>query len=168
MKKISADCCQGMLAIIQCRIFSFPVFCPKNIKVKLYRTVILYVVLYVYETWSPTVSEEHRLRVFGNRVLRKIFGPTRDEVMGEWGQQHNETLYDLYAPNIWVIKSRRMRWVGHAAHMGKRRGAYRILVRRPEGRILVGRPRHTWWDDIKMDLWGGALTRLIWLMIGTV
>ena len=61
-------------------------------------------VLYGYETWSPTVSEEHRLRVFGNRVLRKMFGP-----MWEWGRQHNETLYDLYSPNIWVIKLKRMR-----------------------------------------------------------
>ena len=69
------------------------------------------------------MSEEHRLRMFGNRVLRKIFGPTRDEIMGKWGRQHNETRYDLYASDIWVIKSRRMRWVGHVAHMGKRRGA---------------------------------------------
>ena len=106
----------------------------KNIKVKIYRTVILPFVLYGCETWSPTVSKEHRLRVFGNRVLRKIFVPMRDEVMGEWGRRHNETLYDLCSPNIWVIRSRRMRWTGHVAHMGKRKGAYRILVGRPEGR----------------------------------
>jgi len=68
----------------------------KNIKVKIYRTIILPFVLYGCETWSPTVSEEHRPRVFGNRVLRKIFGPMRDEVTGEWGRKHNETLYDLY------------------------------------------------------------------------
>jgi len=102
-------------------------------------------------------------------VLRKIFGPRGDEVTGKWGR-HNETLYDLYTPNIWVIKSRRMRWVGHVTHMGKRRGAYRILVGRPGGRRQFGRPRLRWWDDIKMYLqevgWG-ALTRLIWLMIGT-
>ncbi len=71
--------------------------------------------------------------------------------MGEWGR-HNETLYDLYSPNIWVIKSRRMRWAGHVAHMEKRRGACRILVGRPEGRGQLGRPRHRWWGDIKMDL----------------
>jgi len=103
-------------------------------------------------------------------VLRKIFGPRGDEVTGEWGRQHNETLCDLYSPNIWVIKSRRMRWAGHVARMGKRRGAYRILVGRPEGRRPFGRPRLRWWDDIKMDFqevgWG-ALTRLIWLMMGT-
>ena len=83
------------------------------------------------------MGEEDRLRVFGNRVLRKICEPTRDEVTGEWGRRHNETLYDLYSPNIWVIKSRRMRWARHVAHMGKRRGAYRIFVGRPEGRRLL-------------------------------
>ena len=80
----------------------------KNIKIMIYRTIILPFVLYGCETCSPTVSEEQRLRVFGNRVLRKIIGPTRDEVMGEWGRQHTETLHDLYWPNIWVIKSRRI------------------------------------------------------------
>jgi len=79
--------------------------------------------------------------VFRNRVLSKISEPTRDEVTGEWRRQHNETLYDLYCQNIWVIKSRRMRWVGHVAHLGKRRGACRILGR-PEGRRPFGRPRH--------------------------
>ena len=101
-----------------------PSLLSKNIKVKIYRTIILPFVLYGCETWSPTVSVEHRLRMLWNRVLRKIFGPTRDEVTGEWGRRHNETLYDLYfSLNIWVIKSRRIRWVGHVAHMGKRRGA---------------------------------------------
>ena len=94
----------------------------KNIKVEIHRTIISPFVLYGSETWYPTVNEERRLRVFRNRVLRKIFGHTRDEVMGEWGR-HNETVYDLYSPNIWVINSRGMRWVGHVAHMGKRRGA---------------------------------------------
>jgi hypothetical protein len=74
---------------------------------------------------STTVSEELRLGVFRNRVLRKIFGLT-NEVTGECGRQHNETLYDLYSPNIWVIKSRRMRWAGHVAHMGKR-GAVAVI-----------------------------------------
>jgi len=68
----------------------------ENINVKIYRTIILPFVLYGCETWSPTVSEEHRLRLFGNRVLRKVFGPTRDKVTGEWGRRHNETLYDSY------------------------------------------------------------------------
>jgi hypothetical protein len=97
---------------------------------------------------------EHRLRVFENMVLRRIFGPKRDEVTGDWRRLHNEELNDLYSsPNIIrVIKSRRMRWAGHVARMGERRGAYRILVMRPEGRRSIGRPRRRWEDNIKMDL----------------
>jgi hypothetical protein len=88
------------------------------------------VVLYRCETWSLTLREEHRLRVFENRVLRRIFGPKRDEVTGEWRRLHNEELNNLYSSPtiIRVIKSRRMRWAGHVARMGDGRGAYRILV----------------------------------------
>jgi len=88
-----------------------------------------------------------------NRVLRRIFGSKRDEVTGEWRKQHNEELNDLYSlPSIVrVIKSRRMRWAGHVARMGQRRGAYRILVRKPEGRRPLGRPRRRWEDNIKID-----------------
>jgi hypothetical protein len=91
--------------------------------------------------------------VFENRVLRRIFGPKRDEVTGEWRRLHNEELYYLYSsPNIIrVIKSRRMKCAGHVASMGEGRDAYRILVGRPEGRPL-GRPRRKWVDNIKMDL----------------
>jgi hypothetical protein len=87
-----------------------------NLKIRIYKTIILPVALYGYETWSLT-REEHRLRVFGNRVLRRIFGPKRDEVTGEWGKLHNEKLHDLYSsPSvIRIIKSRRMRWAGHVA-----------------------------------------------------
>ena len=92
----------------------------KNLKIKIYRTIILPFVLYGCETWSLTLREERRLRVFENGVLRRIFGPKRDEVTGEWRKLHNEELNDLYcSPNIVrVIKSIRMRWVGHVAHMG--------------------------------------------------
>jgi hypothetical protein len=110
--------------------------------------------------------------VFENRVLRGIFGPKRDGVTGEWRRLHNEELYDLYSsPNIiQVIKSRRMRWAGYVARMGEGRGAYRVLVGRPEGRRPLGRPRRRWEDNIKMALkkWDGrAWIGLIWLRIGT-
>jgi hypothetical protein len=98
-------------------------------------------VRYGCETWSLTLREELRLRAFENRVLRRIFGPKRDEVTREWRRLHNEELNDLHSsPNIMrVIKSRKMKWPGHVAHMG--RGAYRIFVGRPEGRRALGRPR---------------------------
>jgi hypothetical protein len=94
------------------------------------------------------------LRVFENRVLRRIFGPERDEVIGGWRKLHNEELHGLYSsPSIIrVIKARRMRWAGYVARMGEVRGAYNILVGRPEGRRPLGRPRRRWEDNIKMDL----------------
>jgi hypothetical protein len=94
------------------------------------------------------------LRVFENRVLRRIFGLRRDEVTGDWRKLHNEELNDLYcSPNIVrVIKSRRMRWAGHVASMGDRRDIYRVLVGKPEGKRQLGRPRLRWEDNIKMDL----------------
>jgi len=92
---------------------------PKNVKIKIYRTIILPVVLYGCETWSLTLREERRLWVFENRVLRRIFGPRRDEVIGKWRKLHNDELHDLYpSPNIVrVMKSRRMRWAGNVARM---------------------------------------------------
>jgi hypothetical protein len=94
------------------------------------------------------------LRMFENRVLRRIIGPKSDEVTGERRRLHNEEINDLYSsPNIIrVIKSRRMRWAGHVARMGEGRGAYRILVGRPEGRRPLRKPRRRWEDNIKMDL----------------
>ena len=93
----------------------------KNLKIKIYRTIILPVVLYGCETWSLTLREERRLSVFENRVLRRVFGPKRDEVTGEWRKLNNEKLSDMYSlPNIVrVVKSRRMGWAGHVARMGK-------------------------------------------------
>jgi hypothetical protein len=105
-------------------------------------------------------------------VLRRIFGPKRDEVTGEWRRLHNKELYALYSsPNIIrVIKSRRLRWAGHVARMVERRSAYRALVGKPEGRRSLGRHRHRWEDNIKMDIqevgWG-TWTGLSWLKIGT-
>ena len=92
--------------------------------------------------------------MFGNRVLRRIFEPRRDEVMGEWGRLHNKELNDFYSsPNIVrVIKSRRMRWAGHVAHMGEERGVYRVLVGKPEARRSLGRPRRRWADNIRTNL----------------
>jgi hypothetical protein len=94
------------------------------------------------------------LRVFEIRVLRRIFGPKRDEVTGGWRKLHNEELHDLYSsPSIVrVIKARRMRWAGHVALMGEVRGSYNILIGRPEGRRPLGRPRRRWEDNIKIDL----------------
>jgi hypothetical protein len=99
----------------------------KNLKIKIYRTIILPVVFYGCETWSLTLREESKLRMFENRVLKRIFGHKRDEVTGEWRKLHNKELNDLYSsPSIvWVIKLRRMRWTEHVVCMGERRGVYR-------------------------------------------
>jgi hypothetical protein len=134
----------------------------KNLKIRLYsyKILILSVVLYGCGTWSLALREEHRLGVFENRVLRKIFGPKRDEVTGEWRNLHNEELHDLYSsPNIIrIMKSRRMRWAEHVARMGEKRNACRLLVGKPEGRRPLGRPRRRWVHNIRMDLvevgWG--------------
>jgi hypothetical protein len=111
------------------------------------------VVLYGCETWSLTLREEHRLRVFENKILRRIFRPNRDEVTGGWRKLHNEELRDLYSSStiIKIIKSRKMRWAGHVARMGEKRNAYRLLVGKPEGKRRLGRPRRSWVDNIKMD-----------------
>jgi len=124
------------------------------LKIKKYRNIILPVVLYGCETWSLTLREERKLRVFKNRVLRRIFGPRRDELTGEWRIMRKEELNDLYSsPNIVrLIKWRRMRWAGHVARMGEERGTYRVLLGKSEGRGPLGRPRRRWVDNIRMDL----------------
>jgi len=121
---------------------------------KIYSTIILPAVLYGCETWSLTLREERMLRVFENMVLRRIFGPRRDEVTWEWRRLHNEELNDLYSSPIIVrvIKSRRTRWAGHVARMGEGRGVYRVLVGEREGRRPLGQPRRRWVDNIRMDL----------------
>jgi hypothetical protein len=143
-----------MLCLLSSRLLS------KDLKIGIYKTIILPVVLYGCETWSLTLREEHGLRVFGNRLLRRIFGSKRDEVTGEWRKLHKEELRDLYSsPSIIrIIKSSRMRWAGHIARMGEKRKAYRLLLGKPEGKRPLGRPRLNWVGDIRMDLgevgWG--------------
>jgi len=126
----------------------------KNLKIKIYRTIILPFVLYGCETWSLTLREERKPRVFENMVLRRIFGPRKDEATGEWRRLHNEELSDLYSsPNIVrVIKSRSMRWAGHMARKGEERAVYRVLVGKPEGRRPLERPRRRWVDNIRIVL----------------
>jgi hypothetical protein len=99
----------------------------KNVKVRIHKTIVLPGILYGCETWSLTVREEHKLKVFENRVLRRIFGPKKDGVTGGWMKLHNVELHNLYSsPSIIrLIKSRRMRWAGPVACMGKMRTMYR-------------------------------------------
>jgi hypothetical protein len=110
--------------------------------------------LYGCETWSLKLRKEHRLRVFENRVLRRIFGPKRDEVTGEWSKLHNKELNNLCSsPDIIrQVKSRQMRWAGHVARMGQDREVYKVLVGMPEGKRPLGRPRRGWEDGIRMDV----------------
>ena len=111
------------------------------------------VVLYGPEAWSLTLREERRLRVFENRILRRLFGPKWD-AKGEWRRLHNEELHSLYRlPNIVrVIKSRSLRWTGHVARMNKGRSALRIVTGTPAGKRPLRRPRHRWEDNIRVDL----------------
>jgi hypothetical protein len=145
----------------------------RNVKVKIYKTVILPVVLYGYETWPLTLRAEHRLTVFENRVLRNIFGPKRNDVMGEWRKLNSEELHNFYSPPniIRQLKSRRMRWVGHVAHIGEERKLYKVLVGKPKGKRPLGRPRRRREDGIRMDLkviGRGVWIGFDWLRIGPV
>jgi hypothetical protein len=141
-------CYHSVQSLLASRLLS------RDVKVKIYKTVILPVVLYGCETWSLTLREEHRLRVIENRVLRRIFGPNRDEVTAERRKLHSGELHNLYlSPDvIRQIKSRKIRWAGHVARMGEERKVYNILVRKPEGKRSLGRPRRRWEDGIKMEL----------------
>jgi hypothetical protein len=112
--------------------------------------------------------------VIGHRVLKRIFGPKRNEVTGEWSKLHSGELHNLYSsPDIIrQIKSRRMKWAGHVARMGEGRNVQRVLMGKPEGKRPLARPRRRWEDGIKMELreigWGGVWSGLTWLRIGTV
>jgi hypothetical protein len=141
-------CYHSMQNLLSSRLLS------KNLKIKIYRTIILLVVLYGCETWSLALWEERRLRVFEKKVSRRVFGPKRDEVTGEWRKLHNEELNYLYSLTniVQVVKWRRMRWAGHVARMGEDRGVHRVLVGKPEGKRPLGRPRRRWENNIKTDL----------------
>jgi hypothetical protein len=112
------------------------------------------------------LREEHRLRVSENRILRRIFGPKREED-GSWRKLHNDELHNLYySPNIVrVIKSRRLRWAGHVARIGEGKSVYWILVGRPECKRLLGRPRRRWQDNIKLDFREIGIDRSNWIRL---
>jgi hypothetical protein len=141
----------------------------KNLKIKIYKTVILPVVLYGYETWSLALREEHRLRVFENRVMRRIFGP-KMEVEGSWRKLHNDELHGLYSSLniVRVIKTRRLRWAGHVACIGQGRGVYRVLVGKPDGKRPLGRPRRRWKCNFKMDLREIGIDVANWIRLAQV
>jgi hypothetical protein len=153
------------LLLFSPKSFVFPSYI-KNLKIKIYKTVIFPVMLYGCETLSLTLGKEHRLRVFENRVLMKIFGPKREED-GSWRELHNDELRDLYSSSniVTVIKSRRIRWAGYVARVGEGRGAYRVLVGRPEGTRLLGRPRRRWEDNIKMVLREMGIDGANWIQL---
>jgi len=125
----------------------------KYLKIKIYRSTILPVVLYGCETRSVIFREVRRLRVLENTVFWRIFWPKRDEVTRQWRKLYNE-LNDLHSsPNIVrVIKSRKIGWAEHVARMGERRAVYEVFVSKPEGKRPLEKPRSRWEDNIKMDL----------------
>jgi hypothetical protein len=148
--EIKSRLIREILVIIQSKIFCLPI--SKNLKIKIHKTVVSPVVLYGCETWSLTLVEEYRLRFSENKML-KIFGPKMEED-GSWRKLHSDELHNLhYSPNILrLIKSRRMRWAGHVTRMGDGRNVHRDLVGRPECKRSLGRPRHIWEDNIRLDL----------------
>jgi hypothetical protein len=159
-------CCHSVQNLLSSSLLS------KNLRGKIYRTIILPDVLYGCETWSLTSREESRLSVFENRVLRRIFGPLRDEITMKWRKLQSEELNDLYSSLniVQVIKSRRMRWAGHVARMGESTGVCRVLVGKPEGKShledpgIDGRIILRWiFRTSDVRAWTGS----IWFRIGT-
>jgi hypothetical protein len=126
----------------------------ESVKIKIYKITVFPVIVYGCESWPLILMEDLRLTVFENMVLRRIFGPKRDEVTGVWRKVHNKEFHNLYSSSntIRVIKGRRMKWVGHVACMVEMINKHKILVGNPEGTKPLGRPRHRWEDNIKMDL----------------
>jgi hypothetical protein len=139
----------------------------QKLKINIKKAVILPVVLYGCETWSLVVREEDRMRVSEKRILGRIFGTEREEVVGGWRRLHNEELHNLYAsPNtIRVIKSRRMIWAGHVALLGGMRNAYKILVGKSEQKRPLGRPRRRWEHNITMDLRESEWEDVVWIYV---
>jgi hypothetical protein len=145
----------------------------RNLKVKIYKITILPVILYRCETWYLTLREEHRLRMFENRVLRRTFGPKRDEVTGEWRKMHKGELHNLYtSPDIIrQIKSRRMRWAGNVARMGEGRNVYRFWWESPEEKAHLKDQGVDGRMGSKLTLGrlvGGVWSGFTWLRIGIV
>jgi hypothetical protein len=145
------------------------VFLPavKEHEHQLYKTIILSIVLYGCETWSFTLREEQRLRVFENRVPRRILGPERGEATGELRKLHSGELRNFYSSrNISrQIKSRRTSWVGHVAHMGEERKMYKVLAGRSDGKRRLGKLRHRWEEAIKMDLGEIGWEGVVWIQL---
>jgi hypothetical protein len=137
----------------------------KNCMIKIHRDIIVADVLYGCETWSLILREERRVRVFKNRVLGTIFGPTREGVTVEWRKLHNEKLHDLYSSpnNVRLVKSRRMWWERHVVCMGKSRVVCRVLVRKHEGKRPLERPWCRWDINNKIDLQGVECGGVDWI-----
>jgi hypothetical protein len=132
----------------------FLAFLSKNVKIRIYKTIILPRVLYGCETWSLTLREKHKLREFEKSALRRIFVLKREGVTEGWRKLHNEELHNLYSsPSIIrIIISRKVRWAGHVARMGEKRNVYRLLVGKPAGKRPLGRPRRRWINNIKRNI----------------
>jgi hypothetical protein len=155
-----------MLAIIRSSISSFCLL-SGNVNAKIYKTIILPVVLYRCETWSLTLRKERRLRVFENRVLRKIFGSKRNEVTEGWRKLHNEELH-IFNSSSYIIRqinSRRMSKVGHVARMTEEKKVYKVLAGKPEGKRPLGGERHRREDGVRMDLKGDLLGVGEWIQL---